>query len=182
MKFLVPNYSCFQNPWLGATAHRSPFSLSSVLNWICWTPPPNKILGYATGLRMLCLVGLTSGFSYGLRNLSVTLTMNLYMNNRGCSRIPSLKIFSSLLTAEPAAGFSTGVASRFATEVLKPGQPGSFPSLSTCQVSFSILRDLLHLLQIVSVLQPSFILIYVIKVSVKQSHYRPGVAQRVPGS
>jgi hypothetical protein len=52
MKFIVPNYSCLQNPWLrgGGTATRSPFSLSSVLNWICWTPPPpNKILGYATG-------------------------------------------------------------------------------------------------------------------------------------
>ena len=43
MKFLVPNYSCLQNPWLeGATAPRSPFSLSSVLNWIFWTPPPKK--------------------------------------------------------------------------------------------------------------------------------------------
>ena len=51
MKFLVPNYSCLQKPWLGATAPRSPFSLSSVLNWICRTPsprPPNKIPGYAT--------------------------------------------------------------------------------------------------------------------------------------
>ena len=45
MKFLVPNYSCLQNSWLGATAPRSPFSLSSVLNWICW-PPRNKIPGY----------------------------------------------------------------------------------------------------------------------------------------
>jgi len=49
MKFLVPNYSCLQNPWLGATAPRSLFCLSSVLNWICWTPPRNKIPGYATG-------------------------------------------------------------------------------------------------------------------------------------
>ena len=33
MKFLVPNYSCLQNPRLGgAIASRSPFSLSSVLN------------------------------------------------------------------------------------------------------------------------------------------------------
>ena len=39
MKFLVPNYSCLQNPWLGDYLPRSPFSLSSVLNWICWTPP-----------------------------------------------------------------------------------------------------------------------------------------------
>jgi len=46
IKFLVPNYSCLQNPWLGATAPRSPLSLSSVLSWICWTPPPaEKILG-----------------------------------------------------------------------------------------------------------------------------------------
>ena len=29
MKFLVPNYSCLQNPWLGGYAPRSPFSLSS---------------------------------------------------------------------------------------------------------------------------------------------------------
>ena len=52
MKFLAPNYSCLQNPWLGATTPRSPFSLSSVLNWICWTPPPppNKIPGYATAV------------------------------------------------------------------------------------------------------------------------------------
>jgi len=48
MKFLVPNYSCLQNPWLGVyRPPRSPFSLSSVLNWICWTPP-NQIPGYAT--------------------------------------------------------------------------------------------------------------------------------------
>ena len=51
MKFLVQNYSCLQNPWLGATAPRSRFSLSSALNWICWTPPPNKIPGYVTECR-----------------------------------------------------------------------------------------------------------------------------------
>ena len=39
MKLIVPNYSCLQNPWLGGYRPRSPFSLSSVLNWICWTPP-----------------------------------------------------------------------------------------------------------------------------------------------
>ena len=49
MKFLVPNYSCLQNPWLGGYRPQIPvLSLSSVLNWICWTPPPNKIPGYAT--------------------------------------------------------------------------------------------------------------------------------------
>ena len=35
MKFLVPNYSCLHNPWLGGYCHQIP-----VLNWTCWTPPP----------------------------------------------------------------------------------------------------------------------------------------------
>jgi len=43
MKFLVPNYSCLQNLWLGGSPPtRSPFSLSSVLNLICWNPPPSR--------------------------------------------------------------------------------------------------------------------------------------------
>ena len=45
MKFLVPNYSCLQNPWIGSYCPQIP--VLSVLNWICWTPP-NKIPGYAT--------------------------------------------------------------------------------------------------------------------------------------
>ena len=50
MKFHVPNYSCLQNPWLGGTAPRSPFSLSSVLRWICWTPPEqNSWVRHCTG-------------------------------------------------------------------------------------------------------------------------------------
>ena len=50
MKFLVPNYSCLQNPWLGGYRPQTP--VLSVLNWICWTPPPppNKIPGYATAV------------------------------------------------------------------------------------------------------------------------------------
>ena len=48
MKFLVPNYSCLQNPWL--RGYRPQISVLSVLNWICWTPPPKKIPGYATEL------------------------------------------------------------------------------------------------------------------------------------
>ena len=49
MKFLVPIYSCLQNPLLGGYVPRSPFSLFSVLNWICWTPfPKKKNPGYAT--------------------------------------------------------------------------------------------------------------------------------------
>ena len=44
MKFLVPNYSCLQNPWLGG--YRPQIPVLSVLNWICWTPPSRtKFLG-----------------------------------------------------------------------------------------------------------------------------------------
>ena len=45
MKFLVPNYSCLQNPWLGG--YRPQIPVLSVLNWICWTPPHprTKFLG-----------------------------------------------------------------------------------------------------------------------------------------
>jgi hypothetical protein len=40
MKFLVPNYSCLQNLWLGGFRPQIP--ILSVLDWICWTPPPEK--------------------------------------------------------------------------------------------------------------------------------------------
>ena len=51
MKFLVPNYSCLQNPWLGG--YRPQIPVLSVLNWIFWTSSThkkkNKIPGYTTG-------------------------------------------------------------------------------------------------------------------------------------
>ena len=40
MKFLVPNYSCLQSPWLGGYRPQIPFLY--VLNWICWTPWKKK--------------------------------------------------------------------------------------------------------------------------------------------
>ena len=40
IKFLVPNYSYLQNPWLGG--YRPQIPVLSVLNWICWTPSPRK--------------------------------------------------------------------------------------------------------------------------------------------
>jgi len=47
MKFLVPNYSCLQNPWLGGLPPADPLSPSPQLNLLN-PPPPNKIPGYAT--------------------------------------------------------------------------------------------------------------------------------------
>ena len=50
MKFLVPNYSCLQNPWLGG--HRPQIPVLSVLcpqlN-LLKPPPPEKIPGFANG-------------------------------------------------------------------------------------------------------------------------------------
>ena len=40
MKFLVPNYSCLQNTWL--EGYRPQIPVVSVLNWICWNPPPEQ--------------------------------------------------------------------------------------------------------------------------------------------
>jgi len=53
MKFLVPNYSCLQNPWLagrGLPPPRSPFSVLCPQLNLLNSPPPtlNKIPGYAT--------------------------------------------------------------------------------------------------------------------------------------
>jgi len=49
MKFLVPNYSCLQNPWLGSCCPQIPVLsvLCPQLNLLI-PPPPNKISGYAT--------------------------------------------------------------------------------------------------------------------------------------
>ena len=49
MKFLVPNYSCLQNPWLEGYRPQIPVLsvLCSQLNLLN-PPPPNKIPGYAT--------------------------------------------------------------------------------------------------------------------------------------
>ena len=51
MKFLVPNYSCLQNPWLGGYRPQIPFL--SVLNRICWTPPRTKFLGTPLQVKWL---------------------------------------------------------------------------------------------------------------------------------
>ena len=60
MKFLVPNYSCLQNPWLRSYRPRNIFLsvLCPELNLLNPLPPPNKILGYVTGdYKELFLLG-----------------------------------------------------------------------------------------------------------------------------
>ena len=70
MKFLVPNYSCLQNPWLGSHCLQIP--VLSVLNWICW-PPLNKLPGYATDARQYKV--LAAGTIY-----HVVITINIFVN------------------------------------------------------------------------------------------------------
>ena len=53
MKFLVPNYSCLQNPWLRGYRPQIPVlsALCPQLNLL--NPPSNKIPGYATDWKYL---------------------------------------------------------------------------------------------------------------------------------
>jgi len=59
IKFLVPNYSCIQNPWLRGYCPQIP-----VLSVLCpqlnlLNPPPtNKIPGYTTDVMGVCAPGL----------------------------------------------------------------------------------------------------------------------------
>ena len=49
VKFLVPNYSCLHNPWLGGYLPPDPRSLCPLSSTeFVDLPPPNKIPGYAT--------------------------------------------------------------------------------------------------------------------------------------
>jgi hypothetical protein len=52
IKFLVPNYSCLQNPWLGGHCPQIP--VLSVLNWISWIPPRIKFLGTPLFTNSFC--------------------------------------------------------------------------------------------------------------------------------
>jgi len=58
VKFLVPNYSCLQNPWIGGYSLQIPVVsvLCSELNLLN-PPPTNKIPGYATDVKLCCWEG-----------------------------------------------------------------------------------------------------------------------------
>ena len=84
MRFIVPNYSCPQNPWLGGYVPRSPFSLSSVLNWICWNPsPPKKIPGYATVTQGLLVSAMDVIFSTRSWGISVGMELSQRASDTG---------------------------------------------------------------------------------------------------
>jgi len=56
MKFLVPNYSCLQNPWLGGYCPQIP--VLSVLNWICWNALPPEQNSWVRHCSLWVTVGL----------------------------------------------------------------------------------------------------------------------------
>ena len=72
MKFLVPNYSCLRNPWIGGYCPQIP--VLSVLSWICWTPPPhppppkNSLVRHCPNVWRWCqiLLGVLGSNSEGI--------------------------------------------------------------------------------------------------------------------
>ena len=77
MKFLVPNYSCLQNPWLWG--YRLHIPVLSVLNWICWTPPPEQNFWIRHWLGILvCCVFLGWGLLRSIYVSSVAISAVLY--------------------------------------------------------------------------------------------------------
>ena len=59
MKFLVPNYSCLQNPLTRGLPPPDPRSLYPLSSTEFVEPPPNKIPGYATAQNYQHLVTAT---------------------------------------------------------------------------------------------------------------------------
>ena len=95
MKFLVPNYSCLQNPWLGG--YRLQIPVLSVLNWICWTPPPNKLPGYATGHTHLILLYLITRTIFGEQYRSLSSSLCSFLHSPVPSSLPKPHLNSALL-------------------------------------------------------------------------------------
>ena len=104
MKFLVPNYSCLQNPWIGGTAPRSPSSLSSVLNWICWTPPPpqqnSRVRHYNTRFHLVISVNIGFGVLFRVKGTACLYRHAPSFRLPTCVRAASVAITDWLVPAE----------------------------------------------------------------------------------
>ena len=87
MKFLVPNYSCLQNPWL--RGYRPQIPVLSVLNWICWTPSEKNswVRHWLNSLHMPSWCG-QDNFACFILNLWMWLPLSdMYSNKWYCSNI-----------------------------------------------------------------------------------------------
>ena len=98
MKFLVPNYSCLQNPWLGG--YRPQIPVLSVrclqLNLLNPPHPPNKIPGYANVLAWV-LVVLVLAYSFRFQSGAHSCTLRrdhkvtTFVYNRGLAALIFLR-------------------------------------------------------------------------------------------
>jgi len=76
--FLCQITAASRTPEYGATTPRSPFCLSSVLNWICWTLPREKFLGtplagiMAFYRAMYFVATFPIAYSRGVQEISVS--------------------------------------------------------------------------------------------------------------
>jgi len=83
MKFLVPNYSWLQNPWLGGLPPPDPLSLCPLSSTEFVEPPspPIKIPGYATAINV-CEMHLEWPMVLGM--VSLRGCLNIMFNDDLC--------------------------------------------------------------------------------------------------
>ena len=96
MKFLVPNYSCFQNPSLGGYRPSDPRSLCPLSSTEFVEPPPNKIPGYATERdNLLCrhIEQYTPILSVMFPAAAVI--KEIKKNNKDCTLRPCCSLYSA---------------------------------------------------------------------------------------
>ena len=91
MKFLVPNYSCLQNPWLGGLLPPDPRSLCPLSSTEFVEPSPKKIPGYATGRH--CLFQYVHSCIFITTWLSRACHLLLIVNHPPCWRVTQLMLY-----------------------------------------------------------------------------------------
>ena len=93
MKFLVPNYSCLQNPWLGSYLPPYTRSVCPLSSTEFVEPLPNKIRGYATAT--MCTEKSQNSSSeateYARRSLLLSCLLRTSLLQNTFKRKPALK-------------------------------------------------------------------------------------------
>ena len=90
MKFLVPNYSCLQNPWLGGLPPPGPRSLCPQLNLL--NPPPRtKFLGTPLVIYIIYINDARSNKYQTLNTAARNITT--YVRRTTCQQFPCLTVY-----------------------------------------------------------------------------------------